>query len=104
MRDDQEELVGHLLHVASKLAIQEGLDPGYRIVINDGKDARIAYYSVHNCYRTNCFPFAHSCDWWKEMRMASHINCIVVVLELFCMFVMIFHRMMCFSIFIGSMK
>ena len=41
MRDDQEELVGHLLHVASKLAIQEGLDPGYRIVINDGKDARI---------------------------------------------------------------
>ena len=44
MRDDQEELVGHLLHVASKLAIQEGLDPGYRIVINDGKDARIRLY------------------------------------------------------------
>lgn len=40
MRDDQEQLVGHLLHVASKLAIREGLEPGYRIVINDGKEAR----------------------------------------------------------------
>lgn len=41
MRDDQEQLVGHLLNVASKLAVREGLDPGYRIVINDGKEARI---------------------------------------------------------------
>lgn len=41
MRDDQEQLVGHLIHVASNLAIKYGLDPGYRIVINDGKNARI---------------------------------------------------------------
>lgn len=41
MRDDQEELVGHLIHVASKLAIREGLENGYRIVVNDGKDACI---------------------------------------------------------------
>ena len=39
MRDDQEALVGHLMHVASKLAIREGLGDGYRIVVNDGKDA-----------------------------------------------------------------
>ena len=42
MRDDQEALVGHLMHVASKLAIREGLGDGYRIVVNDGKDARCA--------------------------------------------------------------
>ena len=45
MRDDQEQLVGHLLNVASKLAIREGLDPGYRIVINDGKEARISCFA-----------------------------------------------------------
>ena len=28
------------MHVASKLAIQEGLEDGYRIVVNDGKNAR----------------------------------------------------------------
>ena len=47
MRDDQEQLVGHLLHVASKLAIREGLENGYRIVINDGKDARMHTFSLH---------------------------------------------------------
>ena len=47
MRDDQEQLVGHLLHVASKLAIHEGLEKGYRIVINDGADARIHMVSFH---------------------------------------------------------
>ena len=45
MRDDQEALVGHLMHVASKLAIREGLEDGYRIVVNDGKDA---------CMYVNC--------------------------------------------------
>lgn len=40
MREDQEQLVGHLMRVASIVAMQEGLEPGYRIVINDGPDAR----------------------------------------------------------------
>lgn len=48
MRDDQEQLVGHLMHVASKLAIQEGLEDGYRIVVNDGKNA---------CTDCICSPF-----------------------------------------------
>ena len=39
MRDDQEQLVGHLMNVASKLAVREGLEKGYRIVVNDGKEA-----------------------------------------------------------------
>ena len=42
MRDDQESLIGHLIHIASKLALEQGLQPGYRIVINDGKDARFS--------------------------------------------------------------
>ena len=49
MRDDQEQLVGYLLHIASKLAIQEGLEPGYRIVINDGKEAR-KFFVYWNSY------------------------------------------------------
>lgn len=32
-----ESLLGHLMVVAAKVAKQEGLDDGYRIVINDGK-------------------------------------------------------------------
>ena len=40
MREDQEKLVGHLMRVATIVALQEKLDPGYRIVINDGPDAR----------------------------------------------------------------
>ncbi|CBK23237.2 uncharacterized protein [Blastocystis hominis] len=47
MRDDQEELVGHLIHVASKLAIREGLENGYRIVVNDGKDALQSVFHLH---------------------------------------------------------
>ena len=40
MREDQEQLVGHLMRVATIVAMQEKLEPGYRIVINDGADAR----------------------------------------------------------------
>ena len=50
MREDQEQLVGHLMRVASKVAMQEGLEPGYRIVINDGPDARMLFTNkfAHN--------------------------------------------------------
>lgn len=41
MKEDQEQLVGHLMRVATIVAMKEGLEPGYRIVINDGPDARI---------------------------------------------------------------
>lgn len=46
MREDQEQLVGHLMRVASIVAMQEGLEPGYRIVINDGPDARILFHPL----------------------------------------------------------
>ena len=41
MKEDQEQLAGHLMRVATIVAMKEGLEPGYRIVINDGPDARI---------------------------------------------------------------
>ena len=72
MRDDQEELVGHLIHVASKLAIREGLENGYRIVVNDGKDAcNIAFCCVFD----SAIRVSPACPhpWWKEVYLASCI-------------------------------
>lgn len=40
MREDQEQLVGHLMRVVGIVAMQQHLEPGYRVVINDGPDAR----------------------------------------------------------------
>jgi histidine triad (HIT) family protein len=37
--DRHAQLLGHLLVVVSKVAAQEKLDDGYRVVINDGKNA-----------------------------------------------------------------
>jgi histidine triad (HIT) family protein len=34
---EDEALLGHLLVVASKVALAQGLEPGFRVVINDGK-------------------------------------------------------------------
>lgn len=72
MREDQEQLVGHLMRVATIVAMQEGLDPGYRIVINDGADARVFLDGRLIC-RANCFPPSYSCDWWKEVWLASSL-------------------------------
>ena len=74
MKDDQEALVGHLLHVASKLAIKEGLDPGYRIVINDGLDACIFLKILFVYCSAICISPAYSCYWRKEMWMASCVS------------------------------
>lgn len=72
MHEDQEQLVGHLMRVASIVAMQEGLEPGYRIVINDGPDARIMYKKKMT-FRTDCYASSHPCYWWKEMWMASSL-------------------------------
>lgn len=72
MREDQEQLVGHLMRVASIVAMQEGLEPGYRIVINDGPDARIIC-TKRITFRANCYASSYPCYWWKEMRMASSL-------------------------------
>ncbi|KAL3911556.1 MAG: hypothetical protein SGPRY_008650 [Prymnesium sp.] len=42
-----EALLGHLLVVASKVAKQEKLDNGYRLVINNGKDGAQSVYHLH---------------------------------------------------------
>jgi len=46
-KDDQGPLLGHLLLVAGKIAHQEKLDKGFRIVINDGIQAGQSVYHLH---------------------------------------------------------
>jgi histidine triad (HIT) family protein len=45
--DSDRELLGHLLLIAKKVAEQAGLQNGYRIVINDGKDGGQTVYHLH---------------------------------------------------------
>jgi len=46
--DDDTELLGHLLQVAKKVAVETGVsDTGYRIVINDGKEGCQSVYHIH---------------------------------------------------------
>ncbi|KAM4578071.1 putative HIT-like protein isoform 1-T1 [Fundulus diaphanus] len=46
-RDDDAELLGHLLVVAKNVAKQESLSEGYRVVINDGKHGSQSVYHLH---------------------------------------------------------
>ncbi|XP_037339003.2 histidine triad nucleotide-binding protein 2, mitochondrial isoform X1 [Pungitius pungitius] len=46
-KDDDAELLGHLLVVAKNVAKQECLDEGYRVVINDGKHGAQSVYHLH---------------------------------------------------------
>ncbi|KAL3145378.1 14 kDa zinc-binding protein [Trebouxia sp. C0009 RCD-2024] len=45
--DRHEPLLGHLIHVASKVARQEGCDQGFRTVINDGPQGCQSVYHLH---------------------------------------------------------
>ncbi|XP_014670200.1 PREDICTED: histidine triad nucleotide-binding protein 1-like [Priapulus caudatus] len=46
--DADEQMMGHLLNVARKVAKQEGLqDNGYRVVINDGSHGGQSVYHLH---------------------------------------------------------
>ncbi|VDH98662.1 histidine triad (HIT) family protein [Mytilus galloprovincialis] len=45
--DTDEKLLGHLLLVAKKVAEQEKLEKGYRIVINNGPDGSQSVYHLH---------------------------------------------------------
>lgn len=46
--DEDEQLLGHLLIVARKVAAQEGLDKsGFRLVVNDGKNGAQSVYHLH---------------------------------------------------------
>lgn len=45
---DDEELVGHMVTVAARIAQQEGIaDNGYRLVINCNRDGGQAVYHLH---------------------------------------------------------
>ncbi|XP_029961059.1 histidine triad nucleotide-binding protein 2, mitochondrial isoform X2 [Salarias fasciatus] len=46
-KDDDTELLGHLLVVAKNVAKQESLDEGYRVVINDGKHGAQSVFHLH---------------------------------------------------------
>ncbi|PWA15900.1 histidine triad nucleotide-binding protein 2, mitochondrial isoform X2 [Gambusia affinis] len=46
-KDDDVELLGHLLVVAKNVAKQESLSKGYRVVINDGKHGSQSVYHLH---------------------------------------------------------
>ncbi len=47
-RDDQKQLLGHLLYTAQYVATQEGLKPGgFRVIINDGRDGAQSVYHLH---------------------------------------------------------
>jgi len=45
--DKHKEILGHLMVTASKIAAQEGLDDGFRIVINNGDNGGQAVYHLH---------------------------------------------------------
>ena len=45
--DGDEQLLGHLLVVARRVAAELKLDGGYRTVINDGKDGCQSVYHLH---------------------------------------------------------
>ncbi|XP_030272495.1 histidine triad nucleotide-binding protein 2, mitochondrial isoform X1 [Sparus aurata] len=46
-KDDDVELLGHLLVVAKNVAKQESLNEGYRMIINDGKHGSQSVYHLH---------------------------------------------------------
>ena len=45
--EDDEPILGHLMHVASKVAKQEKLDDGFRIVVNNGVHGCQSVYHIH---------------------------------------------------------
>ncbi|XP_069960330.1 adenosine 5'-monophosphoramidase HINT1 [Cherax quadricarinatus] len=45
--DADEQLLGHLMVVARKLAKEQGLDKGFRLVLNNGKHGAQSVYHLH---------------------------------------------------------
>ncbi|MCO5615034.1 hypothetical protein L7F22_069322 [Adiantum nelumboides] len=45
--EKDKEILGHLLYAAKLVAVQEGLEKGYRVVINDGPDGCQSVYHLH---------------------------------------------------------
>ena len=52
--EDNIQILGHLMFVVSKIAkIVDGLQEGYRIVVNDGKNGGMKYYIYIYIYKFN---------------------------------------------------
>lgn len=47
VQDSDSPLLGHLMTVAKKVAEQQGLNNGFRLVINDGKQGAQSVYHLH---------------------------------------------------------
>ena len=45
--EDHEKLIGKLVRIGAKLAAQEGLDGGYRVIFNNGPDGGQIVYHIH---------------------------------------------------------
>lgn len=45
--DEDENLLGHLMIIARKVAKQESLNNGFRLVVNDGKHGAQSVYHLH---------------------------------------------------------
>lgn len=46
-REDQKAILGHLMYTAQKVAKDEGLADGFRVVINDGANGAQSVYHLH---------------------------------------------------------
>lgn len=47
IEQDDQSLLGHLMLVAKKIALELKLDTGFRVVINNGPDACQSVYHLH---------------------------------------------------------
>ncbi|KAG7173296.1 histidine triad nucleotide-binding protein 1-like [Homarus americanus] len=47
VEDSDEQLLGHLMMVAQKVAKEQGLDQGFRLVVNNGKEGAQSVYHLH---------------------------------------------------------
>lgn len=45
--DCDEQLMGHLMLVASKVAKEQGLSKGFRLVVNNGQEGAQSVYHLH---------------------------------------------------------
>lgn len=46
-KDEDREILGYLLQIASKIALKQGLEDGFRVVINDGARAGQSIFHLH---------------------------------------------------------
>ncbi|XP_058057962.1 adenosine 5'-monophosphoramidase HINT1 [Anopheles bellator] len=45
--EEDEALLGHLMLVGRKVASEQGLEEGFRVVVNDGKNGAQSVYHLH---------------------------------------------------------